>query len=43
MSRIGNKPIPIPDGVKVKADKGTVTIEGSKGSDCSTYSRVDES
>ncbi len=32
MSRIGNKPIPIPEGVKVKSDKGTVTIEGSKGS-----------
>ena len=31
MSRIGKKPIPIPDGVKVKCDKGTVTIEGSKG------------
>ena len=31
MSRIGKKPIPIPDGVKVKYDKDTVTIEGSKG------------
>jgi len=31
MSRIGKKPIPIPDGVKVKCDKDTVTIEGSKG------------
>ncbi len=31
MSRIGKKPIPIPGGVKVQYDKGTVTIEGSKG------------
>ncbi len=31
MSRIGKKPIPIPDGVKVKCDNDTVTIEGSKG------------
>ncbi len=31
MSRIGKKPIPIPGGVKVKCDKDTVTIEGSKG------------
>ncbi len=31
MSRIGKKPIPIPDGVKVKCDKDTVKIEGVKG------------
>lgn len=31
MSRIGKKPIPISDGVKVKCDKDTVTIEGPKG------------
>ncbi len=32
MSRIGNKPIPIPEGVKAKCDNDTVTIEGPKGS-----------
>ena len=31
MSRIGKKPIPIPEGVKVKCDDGAVTIEGPKG------------
>ncbi len=31
MSRIGKKPISIPEGVKVKCDKGTVIIEGPKG------------
>jgi len=31
MSRIGKKPIPIPEGVKVKSDNGVVTIEGSRG------------
>ncbi len=32
MSRIGKKPIPIPEGVKVKCEKGAVAIEGPKGS-----------
>jgi large subunit ribosomal protein L6 len=32
MSRIGKKPIQIPEGVKVKCDNGAVTIEGPKGS-----------
>ncbi len=32
MSRIKKKPIPIPEGVKVKYDKDAVTIEGPKGS-----------
>ncbi len=31
MSRIGKKPIQIPDGVTVRCDKDSVTIEGSKG------------
>ena len=31
MSRIGRKPIPIPDGVKVQIDDGTVRAEGPKG------------
>jgi len=31
MSRIGKKPIPISDGVKVKCNEDTVTIEGPKG------------
>ena len=31
MSRIGKKPVPIPDGVTVKVDNGTVSCEGPKG------------
>jgi large subunit ribosomal protein L6 len=31
MSRIGKKPIPIPPGVKVQVDNGTVRAEGPKG------------
>ncbi len=31
MSRIGRKPIPIPAGVKVQVDGGTVRAEGPKG------------
>ena len=31
MSRIGKKPIPIPDGVKVHIDDGLVRAEGPKG------------
>lgn len=31
MSRIGKKPIPIPEGVKIGCDKETVTVEGPKG------------
>ena len=31
MSRIGKKPIEIPDGVKVKIEDGKVTIKGPKG------------
>ena len=31
MSRIGNKPIPVPGGVKVAVDGRTVRIEGPKG------------
>ncbi len=31
MSRIGKKPVPIPEGVKVECDKDTVRIEGAKG------------
>jgi large subunit ribosomal protein L6 len=31
MSRIGKKPIPIPDGVKVQVENGIVRAEGPKG------------
>ena len=31
MSRIGNKPVPIIDGVKVDITNGTINIEGPKG------------
>jgi large subunit ribosomal protein L6 len=31
MSRIGRKPIPVPQGVKVQVDGGTVRAEGPKG------------
>lgn len=31
MSRIGNKPIVVPDGVEVKVDGNTVTVKGPKG------------
>lgn len=31
MSRIGKKPIEIPDGVKIKLDGSLVTVEGPKG------------
>lgn len=32
MSRIGKKPIAIPDGVEVKYDNGVITVKGPKGS-----------
>ena len=31
MSRIGKKPIPVPDGVKVQVENGVVRAEGPKG------------
>jgi large subunit ribosomal protein L6 len=31
MSRVGKKPIPIPEGVEVKIEENTVTIKGPKG------------
>ncbi len=31
MSRIGKKPITIPEGVEVKAEKGRVSVKGPKG------------
>lgn len=31
MSRIGNKPVPVPNGVKVSVADGTVTVEGPLG------------
>ena len=37
MSRIGKKPIPIPDGVKVALNERTVTVEGPKGKLTWTY------
>lgn len=32
MSRIGNKPITVPEGVEVKIDGQKVTVKGPKGS-----------
>lgn len=37
MSRIGQKPIPIPDGVKVSLAERTVSVEGPKGKLSWTY------
>ena len=31
MSRIGNKPITVPDGVEVKVDGQNITVKGPKG------------
>ena len=31
MSRIGRKPIPVPDGVKINFKDGLVLVEGGKG------------
>ena len=31
MSRIGNKPITVPDGVEVKIDWQKITVKGPKG------------
>jgi len=31
MSRVGNKPIPLPSGVKVRIEPGAVSVEGPKG------------
>ena len=31
MSRIGRKPIPVPEGVKINFKKGLVLVEGGKG------------
>ena len=31
MSRIGNKPITVPDGVEVKLDGQQITVKGPKG------------
>ncbi len=31
MSRVGKRPIPIPDGVTVQVDGGAVTVKGPKG------------
>lgn len=39
MSRIGNKPIEVPSGVKVIAAEGTVTVEGPKGKSSRTLPR----
>lgn len=37
MSRIGKKPIPIPEGVKVGCVENTISIEGAKGKITQTY------
>lgn len=31
MSRIGKKPLPVPDGIKVQIENRTITVEGPKG------------
>ena len=31
MSRIGNKPITVPDGVEVKMESNHITVKGPKG------------
>ena len=31
MSRIGKKPVPVPEGVKVQLADRTITVEGPKG------------
>ena len=31
MSRVGKLPIPLPDGVKIKEERGVVSVEGPKG------------
>ncbi len=37
MSRIGKKPVQIPEGVKVGCDMDTVTVEGPKGKMCQRF------
>jgi large subunit ribosomal protein L6 len=37
MSRIGKKPVPVPAGVEVKVDGGTITIKGKQGELSFTY------
>jgi len=37
MSRIGRKPIVIPEGVEVKVDGNTVSVKGKKGTDTFTF------
>jgi large subunit ribosomal protein L6 len=37
MSRIGNAPIPVPDGVDVKIDGSAVTVKGPKGELSSSF------
>lgn len=39
MSRIGKKPIEIPNGVDVKIDGNTVTVKGSKGEISKSFSK----
>jgi len=39
MSRVGSAPIHIPDGVDVKIDGTSVTVKGSKGELCASFSR----
>ena len=31
MSRIGNKPIPLPSGVKIAMSRGKIDVQGPKG------------
>ena len=39
MSRIGNKPVPIPSGVSITVDGSTVTVKGPKGELKRTFRR----
>ena len=38
MSRIGNKPIPVPNGVEIAVDGGTVVVTGSRGALTQSFS-----
>ena len=37
MSRIGNKPINVPEGVEVKVEGQHITVKGPKGTESVTY------
>ena len=37
MSRVGNKPIPIPQGVEIELEGSTITVKGSRGALAQTF------